>query len=263
MLTSQHLRPIPRPSLTEEIVKRLVNLILEERLRPGDKLPSERELVGRFSVGRSSLREAIRILNAIGVVEVSVGEGMFVGKGDLSLIARPLSLGLLMGRQSRDELIEARRVLETELAGLAAERATEGEVNAIRRQLETMRRSQMLPERYARADLAFHLAIAQAAHNQLLYNLLHTLRHIVGSLISKVVLDYDANHMPQSFKVHIPIFEAVRDRDPRAARTAMAVHLDRLEERLTAAISRGHGRRPSSDGGTARSRQRSRERGPR
>ncbi len=243
MLSSQHLQPIPRISLTEEIVKRLVNWILEEDLRSGDKLPSEREMISRFSVGRSSLREAIRILHAIGLVKVSVGEGMFVGHGDLSLIAQPLTLGLLMGEQSRDELIETRRLVEIETAGLAAERATQEEIEAIRLHLETMRGNQRIPERYAQADLEFHLAIARGAHNRLLYNLLHTLRHIVGSLISKVVVDYDANHMPQSFKVHVPIYEAIEARDPRRARRAMAVHLDRLEDRLTAAIFRGQRRR--------------------
>jgi len=253
MLGSQHLLPIPRISLTEEIVRRLVNWILEENLRPGDKLPSERELISRFSVGRSSLREAIRILHAIGLVKVSVGEGMFVGHGDLSLIAQPLTLGLLMGEQSRNELIETRRLVEIETAGLAAKRATEEDIETIRAHLETMRGTQGMPDRYAQADLEFHLAIARGAHNRILYNLLHALRHIVGSLISKVVLDYDANYMPQSFKVHVPIFEAIRARDPQNARRAMANHLDRLEERLTAAISRGQGRgespRPAANAG--------------
>jgi GntR family transcriptional repressor for pyruvate dehydrogenase complex len=239
MVPSRHLQPIPRTDLTQEIVKRLVNLILEEGLKPGDRLPSERDLITQFSVGRSTLREAIRILSAIGVVRVSVGEGMSVGSGDLSLIARPLTLGLLIGEQSRNELIEARRLLEVELAGLAADRATEEETGKIGAQLEVMRASQLTdPKRYARADLNFHLAIAAASHNHLLSNLLETLRHVLGTLIEKVVVHYDRNHMPQSFKVHVPIFDAIQKRDSKAARRAMAAHLDRLEERLTAAISR-------------------------
>jgi GntR family transcriptional regulator, transcriptional repressor for pyruvate dehydrogenase complex len=239
VMRSRHLGPIPRTNLTEEIVTRFVSLILDEGLKPGDKLPSVRELVEQFSVGRSSLREAIRILSAIGVIDVSVGEGMSVGQGDLSLIARPLTLGLLMGEQSRNDLIETRRLIEVQMAGLAAERATDAEIATISRHLETMRTSQDDHARYSTADLEFHLAIARASHNQLLYNLLHTLRHILGALIAKVVVDYDANHMPQSFRVHLPIFAAIRSRKGQAARQAMAVHLDRLEERLTLAISRG------------------------
>jgi DNA-binding FadR family transcriptional regulator len=239
VIRSRHLEPIPRTNLIEEIVTRLVSLILDEGLKPGDRLPSVRELVEQFSVGRSSLREAIRVLNAIGVIDVSVGEGMSVGQGDLSLIARPLTLGLLMGERSRNDLIETRRMLEVQMAGLAAERATDAEIASIARHLETMRESQDDHERYSAADLEFHLAIARASHNQLLYNLLYTLRHILGALITKVVVDYDANHMPQSFRVHVPIFEAIRARNGEAAGRAMAAHLDRLEERLTLAISRG------------------------
>jgi GntR family transcriptional repressor for pyruvate dehydrogenase complex len=102
-----------------------------------------------------------------------------------------------------------------------------------------MRESQLTdPKRYARADLDFHLTIAAASHNQLLFHLLDTLRHVVGAVIEKAVLYYDSNQMPQSFRVHVPIFEAIRRRDVQAARRGMAAHLDRLEERLTKAISR-------------------------
>ncbi len=253
VITSRHLQPIPRTSITEEIVKRLVDLILEEGLKPGDKLPSERELMEQLSVGRSSLREAIKILKALGVVQVSVGEGMFVGQGDLSQISQPLTLGLLMGDRSRNELIETRRLLEVELAGLAAQRASEEERASIAVCLEVMRTSQNRPKEYAQADLEFHLAIARAAHNEILYRLLYTLRYVVGDLITKTVVHYDANHMPQSFRVHIPVYEAIKARDPAAARQAMAAHLDRLEERLDAAIAGNQARRDQA--AAARQRQ--------
>jgi GntR family transcriptional regulator, transcriptional repressor for pyruvate dehydrogenase complex len=238
MVPSRHLEPIPRTDLTQEIVKRLVSLIVEEGLKPGDRLPPERELITQFSVGRSSLREAIRILSAIGVVRVAVGEGMFVGSGDLSSIVQPLTLGLMIGEQSRNDLIETRRLLEVELAGLAAKRATEEEIAEIRAELETMRECQFTDlKRYARADLDFHLAIAKASHNQLLYHLLQKLRHVLGAVIEKAVVYYDSTQMPQSFKVHVPIFEAIHKREVQAARRGMAAHLDRLESRLTTAIS--------------------------
>jgi len=237
MERSRRLQPIPRTKLTEEIVRRLVNLILEERLQPGDKLPSERELIEQLSVGRSSLREALKILSATGLVQVSLGEGMFVGHGDLSLIVRPLVLGLLMGVQSRNELIETRRVLEVELAGFAAERATAEEIEVIGGRLAAMKASQTDPERYSRADLEFHLAIAKAAHNNLLYNLLTTLREVLGALIRTAVVTFDANRMPQSFRVHVPIYDAIRARNPKAARSSMMAHLSRLEERLGEAVA--------------------------
>ncbi len=246
VVQSRYLQPIPRTKLTEEIVRRIVNLILEEGLRPGDKLPSERELIAQLSVGRSSLREALKILSATGLVQVVLGEGMFVGRGDLSLIARPLVLGLMMGVRSRNELIETRRVLEVELAGFAAERATPEEIDVVRNRLQVMKASQNDPERYSQADLEFHLAIAKAAHNDLLYNLLTTLREILGALIRTAVVKFDANRMPQSFKVHVPIYDAIRARNPKAARTSMMAHLGRLEERLGEAAASTLQLRPRS-----------------
>jgi GntR family transcriptional repressor for pyruvate dehydrogenase complex len=91
MAEYQHGSPIARANLTEEIVKRIICLIKELAMQPGDKLPTERELVARFGVGRSSIREAIKILNAIGLVRIVAGAGMFVGAGNLSLLANPLS----------------------------------------------------------------------------------------------------------------------------------------------------------------------------
>jgi DNA-binding FadR family transcriptional regulator len=85
MTESQHESPIPRANLTEEIVKRIISLIMDLAMQPGDKLPTERELVARFGVGRSSIREAVKILNALGIVRIVAGAGMFVGTGNLSL----------------------------------------------------------------------------------------------------------------------------------------------------------------------------------
>jgi DNA-binding FadR family transcriptional regulator len=122
VVESQRYSPIPRANLTEEIVRRVISLINDSRMKPGDKLPTERELIATFRVGRSSIREALKILSAIGVVRIVAGAGMFVGNGNLSLLAKPLSLGFLRGGHGTAELIEARRLLEVELAGLAAER---------------------------------------------------------------------------------------------------------------------------------------------
>jgi len=108
---SQHYSVIPRANLTEEIVKRIISLITALAMKPGDRLPTERELVARFGVERSSIREAIKILKAIGIVRTVAGAGMFVGNGNLSLLAKPLSLGFLRGGRSTSELIEARRLL--------------------------------------------------------------------------------------------------------------------------------------------------------
>ncbi len=230
MIESPHLAPIARTTLTDEIVKRLVGLILDQGLKPGDKLPSERELCARLSVGRSSLREAIKTMTALGVVEVAVGEGMFVGRGQSSILTKPLSWALLMGERSTRELIEARRVVEVELAGMAAERATEEEIATIAERLEAMRASLTDVDTYSRCDVEFHLAVARAGHNQVLHHVVDTLRQILRVWIVEVLLSYEDK--TESFNQHVPIYEAIRARDVQAARAAMRAHLDSAGARL-------------------------------
>jgi GntR family transcriptional repressor for pyruvate dehydrogenase complex len=235
MTASPHLTPIARTSVSDEIVKRLLGLILDERLRPGDRLPTERALMGRLAVGRSSLREAIKTLSALGIVRVAVGEGMFVGDGDTAAVARPVSWALLMSEGSTREVIEARRAVELELAGLAAERASPAEVAAIGERLAAMRASRRDAEAYSRCDVEFHLAIARAAHNRVLLGVLETLRHLLRVWIVEVQLDYEDKSA--SLAEHIPIYAAIQARDAAGARRAMAAHLDSAGRRLLAIVA--------------------------
>src|SRR5262249_39354294 len=145
----------------------------------GDKLPSEQELMARLAVGRSSLREAVKTLAALGVVEVAVGSGMYVADGDTAMINRPLFWGLLMSDQSTPDVVEARRAVEIELAGMAAERATDAEIEAIRGKMALMEQHLDDPDAFARYDLEFHLAVAEAAHNEVLHHVIDTLRHVM------------------------------------------------------------------------------------
>lgn len=223
MIETLTLAPGRRELLTDDIVKRLVGLILDAGLRPGDKLPSERELMVRLSVGRSSLREAVRTLAALGVVDVRVGSGMFVADGESSVLTMPLSWGLLMGERSAQEVVEARRVVEVELAGLAAERATEAEIAAIGEKLALMSASLNDAEAFARYDLEFHMAVARAAHNQVLFHVLDTLRHVLRAWFVEVFPRRTDKTEP--IRKHEPVLAAIRAGDPAAARSAMADHL--------------------------------------
>lgn len=222
-------------SITDEIVSRLTNYILESGLKPGDKLPPERELMKSLCVGRSSLREAIKTLSAVGAVESSVREGNFVGRGGTSILAKPLFWKLLLGERSPQEVVEARQMVEVGLTGLAAERATEKDIAAIALELEKMRESQDNLDIYTRYDLGFHLAVATAAHNQVLYQVLDTLRYVVRAWIGKNILDADGK--PISFYEHVTVLEAIRAHDISAGRRAMEIHLNRASERLLANIA--------------------------
>jgi GntR family transcriptional repressor for pyruvate dehydrogenase complex len=224
------LAPIPRSTITDQIVERITAFILDERLRPGDKLPSERELMVRLGVGRSSLREAIKTLSAIGIVVVQIGDGMYVGSGQSAILTKPLSWGLLIGEHTVREVIEARFLVETELCALAAERATEEDLDRISGLLDAMRANRDDAESFTQADQEFHLAIAAAARNGVLYHVLDMLRHIVRVWMFKTFIDDPVRH--SGIIDHERIEAALRAHDPEKARAAMGQHLSTAGNKL-------------------------------
>ena len=234
---SPHLVPIARPAIADEIVSRLIRMILDERLRPGDRLPSEHDLASRLAVGRSSLREAVKTLRAMGIVDVVNGNGMFVGRGGAELGSKPLSWGLLMRDSGARELIESRRLIESELASLAAERATAEEIATIG-ELALARPAAEDAEAHGRAAIDFHLAVAHAARNTVLSYFLEGLQHILRDWISDAYEAFPQETM-QNPDEHVPIFAAIQAHNPSAAREAMATHLDAAGKRLLRLLSDG------------------------
>jgi GntR family transcriptional repressor for pyruvate dehydrogenase complex len=219
---SRHLDPISRTTVVDEIVERLIGLIIDEGLKPGDQLIPERELMARLEVGRSSLREAIKTLCALGVLEIKRGTGTFISYGDTSILTKPLSWGLFMNQSSIQQVIEARSVIEVALAGWAAERATEEEVTAIAKLLAELESSQDDMANYVENDLAFHLGIARAAHNDMLANVLVMFQHILRVWMETTY--QESGNTAASMTVHRKIFAAIQARDGASARKAMAEH---------------------------------------
>jgi len=123
-------------------------------------------------------------------------------------------------------------VIELELAALAAKRGTDEEIAQIGRHLDAMRHLFDDPAGYGTADLEFHLAVARAAHNRVLFSVLHSLRRILRQVIVKHVAIYDAADMPVAFQTHVPLYEAIKRRDPIGARSALAAQFNRLEGQL-------------------------------
>jgi GntR family transcriptional regulator, transcriptional repressor for pyruvate dehydrogenase complex len=231
--TAGNLEPIERRSVYDEVVVRLGEYIVQRGLKPGEKLPAERELMESLRVGRSSLREAVKALRAVGAIDVVAGGGMYVGRGGTSALSKPLSWAVFFNSSSIKQAIEARKVLETELAALAAERLTDEDLAAIRGHFEQMRAAQHDGAAYLAADVAFHLAIARAAHNDILYYALEMLQHVVRAWIRRILRK--ANGEPVSLAEHAPILAALERRSPEEARRAMSEHIDAASRRLQAA----------------------------
>ena len=224
MTESLHLVEPRRGRATKSLVEDLVGLILEERLGPGDKLPSERQLMARLKVGRSTIREAMKALSSVGIVEVVVGSGTFVTDGANALLTRPLSWGLLMSAKDIYEVLEARRVVEVALAELATVRGTDAELAEIGNCLALMQANLSDVDAFTRYDVEFHRAIARAAHNQVLYRVIDTLRH---AFLAWTIQVYSrVEDKGRLLAEHEPIYHAIRTRDAVAAREAMLVHLE-------------------------------------
>ncbi len=216
-------RPIPKqPSIPEVVLEEIYRLISAGELKPGDRLPSEVELASRFGVGRSSIREALRALHLLGVIEVIQGKGTFVRQpGILPFVidwSRMAQMGIIT------EVMEARQFIEVLLAQLAAERATEEDIEALRAALDACRASLSDLDSDIEAGVNFHLTLAEAAHNQVLALMYRTIYDLFLETARRTRVSPQAAQ--SRVQEHERIFQAIVDRDPEAAAKAMQAHLE-------------------------------------
>ena len=202
----------------------LTQYVLSGEVAPGEYLPSEQVLCERLGIGRSTLREALSIMEAKGLVERRHGVGVRVTDRSYQAAASMLDLMLRRNRASQQDLLEMRRLFEGQAAAWAAERATQERVEAIRDALETMRSTQTDLREYARADLNFHLAVAKATSNSVLILMVETIRVL---LLDVIVTSLRADYRPEvTLRFHEQVLQAVSEHDPVKAARAMAAHLE-------------------------------------
>lgn len=241
MTTSAALTPLarePRPSTGNLVARRLLDVLLSGEFAVGDRLPPERELAAALQVGRSAVREATQALAMLGLVEVRQGAGTYVRGTTSDLLPKTLEWGLLLGDKGTRDLVETRICIEVEVARLAAERCSAEELAHLESLVAQMRaRVDDGAQTLVELGLAFHLALAQAAHNQVLVGLLENLSELLRAWTHRL---RTGGTGPASMSVRIEQHEAVlaacRRRDPDAAGAAMRAHLrsslERLEETL-------------------------------
>jgi GntR family transcriptional regulator, transcriptional repressor for pyruvate dehydrogenase complex len=228
----RHLKPVSRVTLGEQVALQLADLIHEGRWKTGEKLPSEGELCTALSVGRSTVREALKSLAFVGMVQMRPGEGTYVAEGSTPFLERLLTRGALKTEQDLADVWEARMVLETELASLAAGRATDKDMALLDSLFEKMEiaKEEQGPK-FSDLDLEFHLALAGASQNRVLFQLLSPLRGMVREWIEK------SQELPglreNAHLQHRKIFEAVREKNPEKARKAMEAHLQTFQRAFT------------------------------
>jgi GntR family transcriptional regulator, transcriptional repressor for pyruvate dehydrogenase complex len=225
------LRPVDRSreSLTAEIARRLLDYLLSGKLKPGERIPSERKLSEALGVGRSVVREALKSLTVLGLIDVRPGDGTFLKRTDSELLPQVIEWGLLLGAKRITDLVEARHHLEVVLAGLAAERRTESDLEELQRFVARMERTND-PEECVAADVAFHLGIARSAGNQSLLQVMRGIRGLLQVWIRRVMQSPDSVEPTRA--EHGAVFEAISRRDPDGARSAMEAHMTAATKRL-------------------------------
>jgi GntR family transcriptional repressor for pyruvate dehydrogenase complex len=211
----------------------MLDHLLSGAVAPGDRLPPERKLAEMFGTGRSVIREAMKSLNFLGLIDVRQGDGNYFQPTGSDLLPRAVQWGLLVAKPRLRDLIEARRHIEVVLAELAAERRTDAAVSELREILEDMEREQDL-EKFVETDIAFHIAIAMMADNSVLADVLRSVRVLLHVWISRVI--HAAGQTPTTCSEHHAIYVAIELGDSTKAGAAMKLHMDSATKRLLTTI---------------------------
>lgn len=206
---------IAAEDLTAKSLTKFRELISSGEVRPGDRLPPERELAERFGVSRSSLRPVMKVLETVGAISQRVGDGSYLSADGSSLLDLPLSLLVLLDDVSLVEMFEARLMIEPEFAARAAVCASSEDLAAMRRTFAAMETDPV------NADTAFHQAICMSTRNRVCYRMFAAIHQafrqgmaVTSRLASSRALDF-----------HKEIYSAIHLRDPEGARSKMAEHL--------------------------------------
>ncbi len=218
-----------KEDVTAKLLATFKQLISEGTIAPGSRLPAEREMASNLRVSRGSLRQVLKMLEIMGVVSQRVGDGTYLNAAAHSILTEPMEFLILLDGISFEELMDARLIVEPELAARAAARATPEEVAALRQSLARMEGSHDDHAGLIEADLQFHRAIFQMARNRvcsLLFSIVHELLHGLMEITSQMV---DLDH---TVRLHRRILSAIRKGEPEEARARMFAHLTDAKELL-------------------------------
>ncbi len=223
--------PIRQARASGEIVSQIEHAIFEGELKRGDRLESERELAERFGVSRITVRDALRVLEARGLVLVKVGAsgGAFVTETNADQVAESISTMILLRRMTLSGLAEARTVVETATCEFAAERADAAAIKRIEQTVEKGRSVVREQAPHTEASMDFHVAVADAANNELLSATVAAYRDLLVQTLHDM---RDVRSAKMTQKAHEEILDAIRAHDPDAARKLMLEHLRDFEKRL-------------------------------
>lgn len=222
-------------TLAHHVSAQLEHLIVQQQLAQGQRLPSERELAERFGVSRTVIREAVRGLAAKGLLEVKAGSGTLVRAPSSQVVAASMTLLLSMsGGATPDKVVEVRRIIEAEIAALAALRRTDEDLASLEAILLTAAGNIEDPATFVQTDVAFHQALAKATQNELFSAMLASIANV---MVEVRVVGLGVPGTPErALSYHQDIFRNVQQQDSAGARQAMQRHMDEAIETMTTGL---------------------------
>jgi GntR family transcriptional regulator, transcriptional repressor for pyruvate dehydrogenase complex len=222
--------PAARVTLAESVLEQLLEEFQQGLFKPGDRLPTERELMERFSVGRSTIREALQSLTRMQLIEGRPGFGTIVKPFEFSSYLRADVFAALLNDSVAQELLEAREVIEVAIVERAVQHATEADLAAIAAILEAAETAYAAGEPTYEYAALFHIGIAQAAHNSVLLNFMHSIHELLKARGRRSVTN--RAYLRWEIDEHQALFATLRARDSAKARLEMLVHLRESARRL-------------------------------
>jgi DNA-binding FadR family transcriptional regulator len=229
--------PIERNSVAEQVAKRLLELVRTRNLKPGDVLPTERELAAMMQVSRPSVREAIRGLQILGVLKVRQGAGIFVSSLDASELLAPLQFLITLNTQNVDALYEARVLVDGGIARMAATRLSAEDIERLKGMVVTQRNLVLDPLGFRVSDLEFHRTISESIGNPFLSRTSNGL-YVLGMEYRRIASE-TPGVLRQSLADHETIVAALEARDPDAAARAMEGHMRNVRQSTADAMEAG------------------------
>jgi len=214
--------------LYEGVTKQIIDLIRNKELRPGDKLPPERELAEKFSISRGSLREAFRVLESNGLIKSKPGGGRFVREINKDTFIDTENVILNLEKSSILELLEAREMFEVKIAELAAKRATNEDIRTIEEIFNRFNKKQSIKDERIDYQGETDLAIARASHNFVFLNIMRVHFNLLKETREKTW--QIPGRKEEQENEHRAIFEAMKERNPQKAAQAMLNHLRNIRE---------------------------------
>ncbi|MBK6798452.1 MAG: FadR family transcriptional regulator [Acidobacteria bacterium] len=220
---SSDIEPIDRSGITELVVKRIKDLLTRGELKGGSRLPPERELAEMLNISRPSLRTALKALSVMGIIRAKPGAGTYIADSIPEVFTEPMHFMTLINNTSVEELFEARRVIESGLAEMAADRASEEDLATLNREILAMRESIGDPEKFLLHDIRFHQAIARAANNKLMSGVMDTIAQLLYHIRRQTIAQ--ASDFDDAVEWHQKIYDAIRKRDTKRAKDMLSNHL--------------------------------------